>query len=87
MPQNIEDKLKETLEKYFDHIIFKKNNIILYNTEKLPDNIDSIINSSMKKISQYKIKKWKIVTKKFKVGNELTPSYKLRRNSISTSCR
>ena len=92
-PQPIENLLKEKLGKYFDYIVVigdkrKFLSVILNrgNKNKAIDN--TVINQAIeytnsKSISNVcTIKKWLIIPNIFSVGDELTPTLKIRRLSI-----
>lgn len=83
-PIPIENHLYEQLGIYFDNIIITKNKknylTLLLNTSiDLPDNIEQLIETSINSLNSVTIKKWKILNKKFKVNEEFTPNFKLRR--------
>jgi long-chain-fatty-acid--CoA ligase ACSBG len=92
-PIQIETKLKEYLGKYFEYIIvvgdkkkFLSVLLVPIVNRKLPDNINEIITNSINEINktvQHTIKKWDILKNKFKVGEEITPTLKVRRTFIN----
>lgn len=93
-PIPIENKLSEFLKKYFDYIVVigdkrKFLSVLLAGPKKLPENINAIIADSINetnKISQsnaYTIKKFIIIHDKFSVGEELTPTMKVKRSFVN----
>lgn len=93
-PIPIENKLSEYLRQYFDHIIvigdkFKFLSVLLAGPKKLPDNINIIIADSINETNKFAhsnthtIKKFLIVHDKFSVGEELTPTMKIKRSFIN----
>ena len=91
--KSIEDKLYDDLGKYFDNIVVLGNkkdylSLLLNSSIDLPCDIDKIIKNIIGSINtvltgRNPIKKWKIVNKKFRVGYEITPNFKLRRKYIN----
>ena len=95
-PVPLENKLKETLGKYFDNIVvigdkMKFISVLLNRTDPsqdLPKDIENIIQISINDVNNIApsnastIKKWLIINSKFKIGDELTPTLKLRRHFI-----
>lgn len=92
-PLPIENLLKDKLGSYFDHIIVvgdkKKYLCVVFNTpKKILGNINEIIDKSIDEINtlaqsnSHTIKKWTIINDKFIIGDELTPTLKLRRQFI-----
>jgi len=87
MPQLIEDQFQELLGQYFEYILVNRNKkLLLITSNKLPDNIESIVKSCMDSYNKYNtlgikytIVKWNIINKKLKIGKELTSDLKIRR--------
>jgi long-chain-fatty-acid--CoA ligase ACSBG len=91
-PLPIESKLKEKLGKYFANIIVigdkRKFLSLLLNEElqkcdsetiqKAIDDINNLVESNASTI-----KKWLIIKNKFKIGDEVTPTLKIRRDFIN----
>lgn len=91
-PVPIESKLKEKLGKYFANIIVvgdkRKFLSLLLNEEiqkcdsetiqKAIDNVNNLVESNASTI-----KKWTIIKTKFNIGDEVTPTLKLRRDFIN----
>lgn len=88
----IETALMEKLNKYCDYVCVignkKKFLVALFNVkpkQKISNDIamDAINYANTKAPSQaHTIKKYTVVTNKFKIGSELTPTYKLKRDYI-----
>lgn len=88
----IETALMEKLNKYCDYVIVigdkKKFLSVLFNVknnQKINNTIalDAINYANTKAPSQaHTVKKYAVITNSFKVGDELTPTYKLRRSNI-----
>jgi long-chain-fatty-acid--CoA ligase ACSBG len=95
-PIPLENKLKETLGKYFDNIVvigdkMKFVSVLLNRTDSsqnLPKDINNVIQTSINDANNIApsntstIKKWLIINSKFKIEDELTPVLKLRRHFI-----
>ena len=93
-PISIENKLKEYMGKYFEYIIVVGNkkkflSVLLVPNKVLPNNINDIITTSINNVNTlaqnqtHIIKKWEILKNKFKVGEEITPTLKVRRTFIN----
>lgn len=94
-PIPIENELHKYLSNYFEYIIvigdkMKFLSVILNSTKKLPKNINEIVNNAITETNKkaqsntHTIKKFLIIPKKFSVGNELTPTFKTKREFIQT---
>lgn len=91
-PKPIETKIKETFEFIEDVIVTNngKNNLTMLITLKTKiknKNIDDVLNIVVEEINDmvpkpFNLKKWHILDNKFRVGKELTPNKKLRREYI-----
>ena len=93
-PIPLENKLKDLLGKYFDNIIvigdkMRFISVLLNGTkDNIPKDIDNIVQNSINDVNKTApsnastIKKWLIINGKFKIGEELTPTLKLRRQFI-----
>lgn len=92
-PIPIENKLHEYLKNYFDYIVVfgdkvKFLSVILANPKKIPQDINKIIDNAINetnKVAQsnaHTIKKFLILNEKFTIGNELTPTMKVKRAFI-----
>lgn len=92
-PNPIENKLSEYLKDYFDHIIvigdkLKYLSVLLASPKKLPTDINNIIESAINITNKQApsntstIKKYLIIYDKFTVGNELTPTMKIKRSFV-----
>ena len=91
-PLPIENKLKEKLSKYFTYIIVvgdkRKFLSVLLNGEISKSN-SKIIQNAIDEVNSLvdsqasTIKKWTILNSKFTIGNELTPTLKIRRDFIN----
>jgi long-chain acyl-CoA synthetase len=91
-PTPIENMLRDKLGKYFEYIVVVGDNkkflsVLLIASEKY-DSIEHLIEKGMEETNAkaispvHTIKKWLIINAKFKVGNEITPTLKLRRTYI-----
>jgi long-chain-fatty-acid--CoA ligase ACSBG len=88
-PAPIENMLKDKLGKYFEYIIVvgdnKKFLSVLFISSEKYNNITHLIENAIDDINKiaispvHTIKKWLIINTKFKIGNEITPTLKLRR--------
>lgn len=92
-PIPIENELSEHLKQYFDNIIvigdkLKFLSVLLASPKKLPPDINKIIETAINetnKLAQSNastIKKFLIINDKFSIGNELTPTMKIKRDYI-----
>lgn len=94
-PVFIEDKLKDSIGKYFENIILIGNgrkyiSVLLFteNEATLPKNIDVIIQNAINNTNYYAqseahtIKKFLIIKSKLKIGDDMTPTYKIKRSAI-----
>lgn len=92
-PIPIENKLSDQLSRYFDHILvvgdkLKFLSVILAGTKKLPVDINKLILNAIDNTNKYspsnasKIQKFLIINEKFTVGNELTPTMKIKRQYV-----
>lgn len=92
-PIPIENKLGEYLKQYFDYIVvvgdkMKFLSVLLAGPKKLPDSIDSIISNAINETNKFAnsnthtIKKHLILYDKFSVGEELTPTMKVKRSFV-----
>lgn len=91
-PLPIESKLKEKLGKYFNNIIVtgdKRKFLSLILNDKREDCNKEYIQQSIDEVNMLAesnastIKKWIIIKSKFEIGNELTPTLKIRRDFIN----
>lgn len=89
-PIPIENELSEHLKPYFDNIIVigdrvKFLSVLLASPKKLPQDINKIIENAISKTNKsaksnaHTIKKFLIINDKFTIGNELTPTMKIKR--------
>ena len=92
-PNPIENKLSEYLKNYFDNIIvigdkLKFLSVLLASPKKLPTDINKIIENAINSTNKNApsnastIKKYLIIYDKFTVGNELTPTMKIKRSFV-----
>lgn len=92
-PVPIENLLSQHLTQYFDNIVvignkFKFLSVLLASPKKLPLNIETIIDLAISETnklapsSAHTIKKYLIINDKFTIGNELTPTMKIKRGVI-----
>jgi long-chain-fatty-acid--CoA ligase ACSBG len=92
-PTPIENKFYEYLNKYFEYVMIIGNklkflSILLINSKKLPLDINNIIENVINDVNKYAptnvhtIKKYLILTDRFTVGNELTPTMKIKREYV-----
>ena len=97
-PIPLENKLKIYLGKYFSNVIvigdkLKFISVLLNSEVPLPSNINSIIENAIVETNKtapsaaQTIKKFMIITDKFKIGQELTPTLKLKRQFIHEKYR
>lgn len=91
-PKPIETKIIETLP-FIENVIITNNNknnltaLFTLKTKIKNDNVDNVINIVIGEINDmvpkpFNLKKWHILDNKFRVGKELTPNKKLRREYI-----
>jgi long-chain-fatty-acid--CoA ligase ACSBG len=92
-PIQIENKLGEYLKQYFDYIVVigdkvKFLSVLLAGPKKLPENINSIIESAIAETNKtadsntHTIKKFLILHDKFSIGDEITPTMKVKRSFV-----
>lgn len=92
-PISIENKLGEHLKQYFDYIVvigdkYKFLSVILAGPKKLPNNINTIIANAINEANKHAqsnahtVKKFLIIHDKFSIGEELTPTMKVKRSFI-----
>jgi long-chain-fatty-acid--CoA ligase ACSBG len=93
-PGPIEELLREKIGSYFENIILvgdgQKYLTVLLNSENKYDiSINNKIEQAINEVNNaaqspvHTIKKWTIIDNKFKIGDELTPTYKLKRSFIN----
>lgn len=89
-PIPLESELANHLAVYFDHIVvvgdkLKFLSVLLANPKKLPFNINNIIEKAITEVNKSApsnastIKKFVIINDKFTIGNEITPTLKVKR--------
>jgi long-chain-fatty-acid--CoA ligase ACSBG len=92
-PIPIENELSQHLKCYFDNIIvigdkLKFLSVLLTSPKKLPPDINKIIETAINETNKsaqsnaHTIKKFLIINDKFTVGNELTPTMKIKRQFV-----